>query len=274
MLNQLTTQISALLSRPRSVKPQTERQVTQYIQEHGGDAAGFLARAAELLEEHELEILFAPEFTPTLEEQAAVSDLLASWRPTSADLEKLNADLCAAKAQTILQMPDGAEVKIPLHEVMISRFVKLMRLDQAPDFKIASSLQDTLPSELYQAALALMRQRGFTLARQTWFASFVAHLARRHPLNTNMLAAAAQFILAQTDTATPALLAAAQELVRAAKGSAEYAQAGRVYWSPDVAQHHQYRGQGRVDQALVKQKLEELAALEAIAAGLETYEKR
>src|SRR5262245_13526581 len=136
MYQQLSSQLSALLAQPRPLKPQTERHVAGYLQEHGGDNAGFLSRAHELLEEHELDILFGPEFTPTLDDQAAVSDALATFRPSRADLERLNADLCAKKAEASIQLPDGTIAKLPLHEVMISRFVKLMRLDQAPEFKI------------------------------------------------------------------------------------------------------------------------------------------
>jgi len=271
MYNELKAQIADLLKRARPLKSQTERQVAQYLQENTGDAAGFLTRAAEILEEHELEILFAPIFTPTLEEQAAVSDLLSSWRPDAADLTRLISDLCAAKAVAILQLTDGSEVKLPLHEVMISRFVRLLRLDQAPDFKIAGMLQDKLPSEICGVALALMRQRGFTPQRQQWLASFLCHMARRAPVTVSEVVEAAQFISAQSALETPALRKAAEDLVRAAKGSAEYAQVGRMYWSPDVAQHHQFRGEGRVDRALVKQKLQELAALETIAAALESF---
>jgi len=68
-----------------------------------------------------------------------------------------------------------------------------------------------------------------------------------------------------------ALLAAALNLVRAAKAAADYVQAGRMYWSPDVAQHHQNRGEGRVDEVLVQQRRDELSAMETIAAALETF---
>jgi len=268
MFHELKALVSSLITSPRALKPQTERQIAHYLQEYGGDEAGFLTRAASLLEEHDLEILLAPEFTPELNELAAVSDLLARWRLAESDIQKLQAELRNSDAKAVLQLADGSEVRVPLHEVMISRFVKLLRLEHAPDFKIASALQDALPSDLYQAALALMRQRGFTPERQAWFAGFVAFLARRHPLNVTILATAAQFIVGQTTTETTALLAAANDLARSAKSSADYARNGRVYWSPDVAEHHQFRGQGQVDTALVNQRLEELDALEKIAAGL------
>ncbi len=58
MYDALKSQLAELLSRPRPQKPQTERQIFTYLQEHGGDAAGFLRKSAEILQEHELEILF------------------------------------------------------------------------------------------------------------------------------------------------------------------------------------------------------------------------
>ncbi len=213
---------------------------------------------------------FAPQFTPNLDEQAAVSDVLASWRPAAADLERLTAELCAAKADAVFVLSDSSRVTLPLHEVMISRFVRLLRLDQAPAFELAARLQDALPTELCNIALALMRQRGFTPERNAWLAAFLCHLARQ-PLTRSVVVSAAEFISGQTAFDTPSLLSAAEEQVRAAKGSADFVSAGRIYWSPDVAQHHQYRGEGRVDKALVKQKLEELAALETISAALFSF---
>src|SRR5205809_6054141 len=82
MFQTLKQEVQRLLSRPRALKPQTERQIAHYLQEHGGTEAEFLARAPGLLEEHDLEILFAPSFTPELDEQAAVAELLSNWRPT------------------------------------------------------------------------------------------------------------------------------------------------------------------------------------------------
>jgi hypothetical protein len=273
MYAQLKSRIAELLAKPRPMKPQMERQIGQYLQEHSLEMPAFFQQAASLLEDHELEVLFAPQFTPALEDLAAVADLLTEWRPQADDLKRIVAELSTAKGNAVVQLPDGSEAPLPLHEVMVERFVKLLRLDHAPEPAQVTPLQDALPTELYTIAAALMRQRGFTPERQAWFSAFVRHVARKGPVTPALLSAAAQFISTQTTLERAALQAAAKELAVAAKSAVDYAQAGRMYWSPDVAQHHQYRGEGRVDGPLVQQRMEELTAIEALAAALQTFER-
>lgn len=271
MHESLKSCLADLLARPRSLKPQAERQIVHYLEEHGGEMAAFIQNAAGTLEDHELEIFFAPQFTPAMDDQAAVSDILAHWRPAPADLARLENELCAGGGSAAIQLPDGTLCRMPLHPVLVERFLKLLRLDQGPAADAVAILQDALPSELYRVAAALMRQRGFGPDKQAWYAAFVRFMARKQPLTAGVLAAAAEFIVDQPRLEHDALLSAARNLVRAAKGAAEYAQAGRMYWSPDVAQHHQNRGEGRLNQALVQQRLDELGSLETMLAALEKY---
>jgi hypothetical protein len=273
MYEQLKTRVAELLAKPRPMKPQTERQLGQHLQEHSLEMPAFFQKAASLLEDHELEVLFSPQFTPALDDQAAVADVLTEWRPSKDDLKRLVAELSASKANAVVQLPDGSDATLPLHEVYVERFIKLLRLEHAPESALVTPLQDALPTELYIVAAALMRQRGFTPERQAWFSAFVRHVARRGPVTPGLLTAAAEFICAQPKLERAALQAAAKELAVAAKSAVDYAQAGRMYWSPDVAQHHQNRGEGRVDSTLVKQRMDELTAIEALAAALQTFER-
>jgi hypothetical protein len=81
-----------------------------------------------------------------------------------------------------------------------------------------------------------------------------------------------RFVAGQQDLERPALLAAAEALQRATQGSAAYAAGGHAYWSPDVAQHHHYRGEGRVDQARLEQEQARLGHITAIVEDLRTFE--
>ena len=85
MYDSLKSRLASLLSRPRSLKPQTERQLGQHMAEHSLSTPGFLLCACHVLEEYELDILFGPMFTPTLDERAELSDLLLDWQPDSED---------------------------------------------------------------------------------------------------------------------------------------------------------------------------------------------
>src|SRR6476661_4521545 len=97
MLDPLVDRLAGLLARPRVLAPQTERQLAQHLAEHKSTSlASFLLGASSILEEYELDVVFAPVFTPTLDERAELADLLFHWRPTSEQLrDSVVPALCA-----------------------------------------------------------------------------------------------------------------------------------------------------------------------------------
>ena len=272
MYEQLKNRIAELLSRPQPIKPQTERQLSRHLTERSTDTETFLLDAAQRLEEYELDILFAPQFTPEMEDQAAVSDLLYHWRPDADELNRLTPELCACVKYSTLQLAGDVEAKLTIHEVMVERFVRLLHLDRAPPADVSATIRDALPPGLWQHATALLRQRGFTPTRQAWFARLVSHMAARHRVTEDQLAAAAHFVSGQPVLDRDTLVEAAGALVKAALGSVAYAQGGRAYWSPDVAQHHHYHGQGQVDQDLVQGRQEDVERLKVIESDLLAFE--
>src|SRR3990172_991008 len=107
MHEQLTSRIASLLSRPLPMKAQTERQLMQHLFDSKATMASFLLCAAQVLEDHEIEILFAPLFTPTLDQRAELADLL--WdraEPVGpAEQSRLVSDLAQEGPQVLLQLP-------------------------------------------------------------------------------------------------------------------------------------------------------------------------
>jgi hypothetical protein len=272
MYDQLKTRLAAMLARPRALKPQTERQITSYLAEHSSTLPAFLLCAADVLEDYEVDIVFGPLFTPTLDERAEISELLVRWQPSGEQLEKLVRELRAELEHLTILLPDGTEAKLTLHEVMIERFVRLLRLDCQPDNKSAESLQDTLPPALRPVALALLSQRGMTPDHQKWFAAFIAHMSGRRVVSRPLLETAAEFIASQSSLDPVAVSEAAAALMRATQGTAAYAAAGHTYWSPDVAQHHQYRGEGKVDSHRLDERNAEVERVAALVEDLRTFE--
>ena len=90
MYEQLKSCVAELIAKPRPLKPQTQRQLSDRLSEHSADLKSFLACAAEVLEDYELDVLFAPSFTPALEDQAQVASALQDWRPSPKDVEHAN----------------------------------------------------------------------------------------------------------------------------------------------------------------------------------------
>jgi hypothetical protein len=268
----LLERVASLLARARGMKPQTLRQLEPYLAEHASASVGdFLLCAASLLEDHELDILFGPIFTPTLDERAEVADLLFHWRPSVGEVSELVTALCASLPHATVVLADDSRAKLTLHEVMVERFVRLLRLDAAPEAPDAAAMRDALPVELWRIAVALMCERGMTPAKQTWFAGFVNHMSSRHPVDRGALETAAAFVAGQNDLDHAKLLAAAEALARATEGTAAYAAGWHAYWSPDVAQHHHYRGQGTVDRERLEQQQTELRHVAVMVEDLRSF---
>jgi hypothetical protein len=273
MYDQLRARLATLLSKPRSLKPQTQRQLEQHLAEHSSDLSSFLLCASAVLEDYELDIVFGPLFTPTIDERAELADLLFHWRPSIEQLRQLVDDICTDVPHVTVMLPDGNLAKLTTHEVMIDRFVRLLRLDAGPDAATAAALRDALPAELWPIAIALLCERGMSEAHQHFFAAFVNHLSlNRVPISRGLLETAAEFLAGQKSFNHAALLAAAEALMRATEGTAAYASGGHTYWSPDVAQHHHYRGEGKVDQERLEQRQAELQHVTALVEGLRTFE--
>lgn len=271
MYGQLKEKVAAVLGRSRLLKPQTERQIPHYLDGHDANLASFMRCAADLLEDYELDILFGPQFTPSFDDRVEVAGLLYHWKPTGGDLEKLVKDLGEEMSHTMVLLPDGTETELALHEVMIERFVRLLRLEYAPDPVTATALRDALPAELWPAAIALASQRGFTSEKQAWLATFVNHMANRHEVCSEMLETVSDFAARQPSLEQPDLLAAAESLLNAVQGTAAFALQGHQYWSPDVAQHHQYRGQGKIDRERIELQQSELTRVRTMTEDLRTF---
>jgi hypothetical protein len=271
MYEQLRSRIGSMLGRPRAMKPQTQRQLASYLDEHKTSLSSFMLCAANVLEEHELDIVFGPLFTPTLDERCEVADLLFHWRPAPEQLARLAGDLCADVGTAVVRMPDGTPAELTLHEVMTERYVRLLRLENGPEPSVAAALRDGLPADLWPVAVALMCEPGMTAAHQAWFAEFVNHMAGRHAVSRGLLEMTADFLARQASLGRDVMIGAAEALMRATEGTAAYAASGHTYWSPDVAQHHHYRGQGNVDQQRLAQRRDEVAHVATIVNDLRTF---
>jgi hypothetical protein len=267
----LKSRIASLLTRPRPTKGQTERQLTQHLEEYASDAASFLLCAADVLEDYELEITFGPLFTPDLDERAEAADLLFHWRPSAQDVERLVRELSAEVPYGTVRMADGTEARLKLHEVLVDRFVRLLRLEHAPEAATGAALRDALPAELWGVAVALSCEPGMSAGHQAWLAAFVNHAASRRPVTRGFLETVTSFLARQRDLSGAPLLEAAEALMRATQGTAAYSASGHAYWSADVAQHHHYRGQGKVDQHRLEQHQAEVQQVSALVEDLRAF---
>jgi hypothetical protein len=111
-----------------------------------------------------------------------------------------------------------------------------------------------------------------TAEHQRWFAAFVNHARGNRPINRAQLETVAEFVASQKSLDRNALIESAEALLRATQGTAAYASSGHTYWSPDVAQHHHYRGQGRVDKDIIEQRQAEVQRVAAMVEDLRRFD--
>src|SRR6266496_3459747 len=133
MYEALKPRVAELLHRPRAMKPQAQRQILQHLSDHASSISAFLLCASSVLEDYEIDITFGPLFTPTLDERAELADLLYHWRPSAEQLAQLIDELSKEVPHALVCLEDGSQAKLTLHEVMVDRFVRLLRLDAGPD---------------------------------------------------------------------------------------------------------------------------------------------
>jgi hypothetical protein len=269
---QLKSRLILLLQKPRDLRPQTERQLASHLAEHNSDLAAFLLCAADLLEEYELVVVFGPTFTPTLDERAELADLLFHCRPSAHELARAINDVRAELSQVPVRLPDASVAKLTLHEVMVERFVRLLRLEHGPEPVTAASLRDALSADLWKLGIALLCDPGMTPPHQKCFAALINHMASRRAVSRELLETAAEFIASQKNLERAQLIASAEALMRATQGTAAYAAGGHAYWSPDVAQHHHYRGEGKIDHQRLDQRHAEVDRVAALVDDLRTFE--
>jgi hypothetical protein len=110
-----------------------------------------------------------------------------------------------------------------------------------------------------------------TPAHQRWLAGFVNHMRSHRAVTRELLEVVTDFIAGQRTLGRDTLMAAGEALMRATEGTAAYAAGGHAYWSPDVAQHHQYRGEGKIDRQRLEQRQAEVDRVTALVEELRTF---
>ena len=118
---------------------------------------GLTAERLQGLEEYELELLLAPLFTPTMDDQIACEAALPLTGFPTGGQETLVAQLLAAHIRCDLVFGDGRQPLSP-PEVVVERFVRLLRLDGVVDQAVAAYFE-TLDAAARHRCLCLARRR-------------------------------------------------------------------------------------------------------------------
>lgn len=99
------------------------------------------------LEDYEVDLVLSPLYTPTQDNKLSYAALLLDQHVSGDDVKDIITQLEAEQLKSTLQTPAGEETTIPLHEVSIDRYVRLLGLDRPISPDIYLSIQENIPAE-------------------------------------------------------------------------------------------------------------------------------
>lgn len=135
--------IAAGLERPRAVTAQVIKHLNDAHGVEREAVGAFLEAELPKLEDYEVDLILAPLFTPTLNDQAGVAELLGDQSVSGAQWPDLVRQLVARSTGARLRTEDDAVHQIPLRDVVVERYVQRLRLDgtiAAEVFQLIGSL--------------------------------------------------------------------------------------------------------------------------------------
>ena len=125
----LLAALATELERPRPVSGQVLKHVTVTYGVEREAVGVFLSQQLAELEDYEIDLILSPLFTPTLQDQAVIAELLG---PTSIPREQwpgLVRQLTERPVSAHLLTEDGQSQTVLLRDVTIERYVNRLRLD-------------------------------------------------------------------------------------------------------------------------------------------------
>jgi hypothetical protein len=146
------------LARPRPLLKQVTDHLCSHYSLARDELVRFLTDELARLEDYEVDLIFSPMFTPTLEDQAAFSDLLETATLPAIACPELIDRLAALPVIGRVIVEDGQEVPVKLRPVVIARFVNRLNLDVAVPAVLAKLL-NSLPPAGDRALLKALARR-------------------------------------------------------------------------------------------------------------------
>jgi hypothetical protein len=146
------------LARSRPLLKQVADHLCAHYSLGRDELAAFLADQLDSLEDYEIDLIFSPLFTPTLEDQAAFSDLLEAGTIPPAAWPELVRQLAARPVIGRVVVEGEQSVPVKLRPVVIERFVDRLNLDRAPAPQLTKLLRSLPPVEDRSLLKALARR--------------------------------------------------------------------------------------------------------------------
>ncbi len=260
--------LAAELERPREITPQVVRHLDGTYGIERDEVGSFLNERLPGLEDVEHDLILSPLFTPKLQDQALVAELLGSKSISKADWPNLVESLTNRPTTARLVADDQKTYLVPLRSVSIERFVQRLRLDGTISPAVADIVQRTpapdrsLLKAIARRAIWESGNRGEILLR--YLSSSLAH-------GSYTISDAVRLLNLIEDYQPADIEAVAARIPRWHKALEEdlaAAQNPKPFFSNSVKEMHGGDDQRQRDDARILMKLEQLEFLQRLQKEL------
>lgn len=155
---ELLTTLATELERPRPLPAQVTRHLCGVHGVERDEIAHFLQHGLAALEDYEIDLALAPVFTPTLDDQAVIADLLEGESIPQNDWANLVRALVDRPTEARLVTEDGQSTLVPLRDVSIERYVHRLRLNGGIPPAFVAFINTETPSTLRPLLKAIARR--------------------------------------------------------------------------------------------------------------------
>ncbi|MBX2860263.1 MAG: hypothetical protein KTR14_03450 [Vampirovibrio sp.] len=139
------------LQRPRLISSQVMQTLADRYSTDQNDLIAFFSEQYAQFDDVEMDLVFSPLFTPTLEDRLPYAALMQETCLSAEDAQQLLKNLAlnsgAQQLTATFKAPDGRQYTAPLHEVSIDRYVTRLYLERVLDNPVYDGIGQTVPHE-------------------------------------------------------------------------------------------------------------------------------
>lgn len=150
------------LTAPRMMLDQVANYIRDYYSYESANIDRFFEEKFPQLEDYEVDLTFSPQYTPAEHNRLEYIPVLGEKSLTADEVDSLKRRLREDNLQTSLKTVDERkEIKIPVHEMFIERYVNLLKLEQKLPEGIYAELTACVPEKSRNEANLLAREEAW-----------------------------------------------------------------------------------------------------------------
>jgi hypothetical protein len=259
------------LTRRRELPVQVKRHLGSVHGVAVDEIGRFFRERLPQLEEFEAEQIFGPMFSPTLEDRAAYADDLTRVAVSDTDLNAWIQELSTAGLHCPIDVPGEPDFPLPLDELLVGRYVRLLRLTDAPPAEIVDRVGRAIPADDRPLALALLRDPAWqSEAKRTWLGDYLdAVQQHRHGFSLLKFDFLTDLVRDAPAPDTAHLLTLTENVLSEKRSNFNVGGSSKPFFSRHIEEWHGHaRDQRQVSEDEVEQKQQVIAMLADLVADL------